>query len=617
MKKDFKRVIAVALSVLLVLGTVTGCKKDQKPVNDEIVTTATPVPDQAVDIPTATPELTQTPEVTDIPDDSQPTEGENPSDTGVADIEIPNDSDNYIIREFNEFLRGEVGASGMNDVSDIFKKQEDYYIYEIGTGFAMELNDRFLDRGWELSAMDYAVIDCEYDGNPDLLVTFTYETADGYDSPYQETMVFTDDMGWLYYVGSFTNYYREFSTINEAGYCCNGGSSGANISSCSYYFLQGYGYKRFMHSEYDIFGISEPMIPQMYLPSDTTVTRWSDEYSDNGGFLEIVSFNENSGDDYDAYLRECYYTFMDFDGNPVMADADYIAECAADGIRVVSGEEMERIIKEKEDEYCLTEEIKNAPEVTDWAPVPKEYWKSDVGVFANLNAMVKDMDMWLDSEGEEYTCYAVTDIDFNRHFELIRATMDAWTGDTYLSFYEVNDDYSGLKKLDYEDQFTYDGDIDGHQPNIVNSEEIREYSGSDGIYYYVIPSTFYYDTLMYSNAVNQNMILGKSYIGDRVEYKGYSGGVDWYTEYNPDDPSEILTESARYYRWDDSECTKEEYERINKDYFEFDPEGYNVMNFNFIPMMVDSEDDETDCFRYLLNSFLGWGGRYVYSPDGK
>lgn len=632
-----KRKLSVLLIIILVIGLLGGCKDKGKDTPEELIpteaegrdntsaptATAAPEPTKEPE-PTAEPEPTETPEPTLEPDPVPEWYKGLTGTAGAAPDRITFTEDparsrewNNCVSEYTEFLNGEENASGayLLECKDLegFRK---FSIYELAEGYRRKIQEEmYLSEAIvNLVGADYSILDVGRGDSPALAVRLIYQEERGVDDTYTELLIFTYNYE-VSLVGCYTSYYRVQTTVNKAGYCVSSGSSGINIYDEYHYGITAENTSEQAYSLCEVCGIGELKLAKGYVPTATTV-ELTEEYSDKGYTMASVYCKSEEPDynNYNGFLRKCYYSFYDFDGNPVLPDADYIAAGEADGIHIVSDEVLQANIRERLNGMGITEEMVNAPVVDDWAPVSKAVWMDRRSYFEQLRTFAGHSDNWLYTEAEcDSVYYSIIDLDEDGRLELVRTEESEYPAGRRLYFYGIDSSYTGVIKLEYDEQFT---DADGNtgilQPAFPNSEEILTFEDYDnGIYYYSVKSTEWASTFAADYVETQNRIFSKKVGEDKIVYEGYSGGVATVTEYEGENAG---AETVRYYRWDDTEISEEEYEEIGKRYFDFYDDVYEIRYVGYASLVKDETFTADKCYNELLDMMKNSYDVYVYSP---
>lgn len=349
-----KRKLSLIITLVMIIGLFAGCRKEE------------PIPPVSASTPFPVQDVTDEPVVTE-----EPTAAVTPAE------EEPHDEASLLAA----FLKGSETAAGLSDISDIFTPGMRYSISSIADILLSDCIDMYGETRY-LSSLNYSMIDCGNDGIPDLALEFTFDDSEGWMAAYIETLVFTCVDGIVYCAGMLDTYERWYSFLNRYGYAFTSGSSAANISTCSEYYFDEYGYKHLIESEDEYMGLAEIKLPMEYLPTDSLVKPASTEEMGNPGYtLSITAFSEfdvsnESNIDWTSavneYLRtSVYYTFYDEEGNCVMPDDDYLATCEADGLNVISSESLEELLNARIASLGMTKDmIKDLSEL-EWTAVPE------------------------------------------------------------------------------------------------------------------------------------------------------------------------------------------------------------------------------------------------------
>ena len=389
-----RRLLSFFLTGVLIIGLLTACSGNSD--KDGV----TPTPADKVTIPTETPteapsvtpdssvELTPSAEPTGEPD-SKPDDVtvtgtvENPENPDSADDNSDRNSELWknTSEMFLKFINNQEYAEGMEGLCEYFSEEERYTLKDIVCGCAQYIYDTTGGVDLSLTDISYSLINSATKNKPNLVIEMVYESD--YDSPHYEKLVFGDNNGVVRFITNLSTYYRGEADLNNRGYYWYVGSSGFNVISAAYYYIDSNNMGRFVYAVDEVTGCAELKIPNSFLPydADSLVLNESEsEYSENGYSLEIFcleQYNEAEYLQYSDYQRSAYYTFSDSESNPVMPDSEYIEACRNEGIRIVSKDEIEKIISERKAELGITEDVVNAPTVTDMKELNVEDYFDD------------------------------------------------------------------------------------------------------------------------------------------------------------------------------------------------------------------------------------------------
>ena len=383
MKKFLKLFCCMMVAALL----VSGCSKDEP--GTETPTGGTPT---VTDEPKVTdePNVTDTPDVTDAPnitDEPKVTDEPAVTDTPVVTdapvvTDEPKVTDEPAVTDtpavtltpeevkaaYEEFIEGKRKAVATTDAG-MLEEGRSYFFDELTEDFGTKLEQNTLP--CVIKSREKAYIDCGMDGYPELAIKLSYERAEYEDSPDDEFIVIRLNGDELNIVTNFAEYYRSFADINEYGYITVGGSGGATTYTNTNSFVTAEGKAVFLWTETGRFGFDKPYFPldAYEIPDDVKeVVAREVGYAEGGNAYEMdrVSFSEYDCDSTDPeeqnryndeYLLNCYYTFVDDDGNNAVTDEEYIKLCNDNIVKLVTKEELDQMRADKAMEYGCTSEI--------------------------------------------------------------------------------------------------------------------------------------------------------------------------------------------------------------------------------------------------------------------
>ena len=464
-----------------------------------------------------------------------------------------------------------------------------------------------------ISEGNYAYIDCGNDGEPELALSLSYFIGDGYFAPAIQYLVIRPVSDELYLITNQEEYYRYGVNMNKYGYFKSWGSGGAALgySGESFVSADGEYFKLFDCDTY--YGLSVPVISPDALPdslSDILVPDdfgYSDDYyyMDSYAFGETISYEDYKEEDWDVYYSDYAtsrsYSFYDMmNEEPVMPDDEYVALCRENGIRIYSGDEIDEMLQARYDAYGVTEEMRSDEE-PDWIPFEV---MDKLSKYAQIKLFVDNSELWLldDSSIADGSLveYAVTDLNRNGRYELIRSEKIYFNPDNTSfcrnRFFEVNEDYTGIEKMDYETEYIWDdggGELGGWEHDLLGTAEKGYFDcywyGSEDQektdYYYVIPTL--YTTEESADYGERKMVLIVKPDGS-IPY--YEGDLGWKF-YN------ASNDSFRYTDEGGIECSEEMYQTGIEETV-FDPKsGWNkdVAYISYVeldPYDMDSVKEE-------------------------
>ena len=405
-----RKIIPFILTGVLILGMLTGCGSNSGNNNavdssaEEITSSEKQPAEKPTVSSTETPKENANPsaepasDVTSKPDDvSQtgnaevPENPDNVSQTGNAEVpENPDDDAEQIKHQwdntvdvFMSFINGQINAEGLEKLCAYFSESETYSLKDITCAYAGYMSDENGGVILSLSDISYGFIKRATADKPILAINLVYESGYEYDESHNEKLIFGENEGKVEFITNISTYYRSQGDLNDCGYYRYIGSAGANLGSSSYYYIDEKNENRFVYALDEVFGLAELRIPDYMLPSDANSlfsTEVGDEYSDPGYTLEIFCFekyNEDIYPEYGDYQRSAYYTFSDFEGNPVIPESEYIDKCKSEGINIVSYDEIEKLIDKRYSELGIDEACVSAPVFSDYKELKVEDYRDD------------------------------------------------------------------------------------------------------------------------------------------------------------------------------------------------------------------------------------------------
>ena len=388
MKKFLKLLCCMMVVTLLISGCSKDEKNDNNPSNGNEVTDAPTVTDEPkvtdepdiTDEPNVTdaPAVTDEPVVTDVPqvtDEPKVTDEPQVTDTPVI-TDTPEITDAPVVTltpeevkaAYDEFIEGKRKAVATTDAG-MLEEGRSYLFDELVEDFGTKLEKEMLPS--VINAKEKAYIDCGMDGYPELVLKLSYERGEYEDSPDDEFIVLRLNGDELNIVTNFAQYYRSFADINEYGYITIGGSGGATTYTNTNSFVTAEGKEVFLWTETGRYGFDKPYFPMdaYEIPDDVkAVVAREVGYAEGGNAYEMdrVSFSEYDCDSTDPdeqqryndeYLLNCYYTFVNDDGENAVTDEEYVKLCNDNIVKLVTKEELDQMRADKAMEYGCTSEI--------------------------------------------------------------------------------------------------------------------------------------------------------------------------------------------------------------------------------------------------------------------
>ncbi|MBO4420868.1 MAG: hypothetical protein J5783_03490 [Lachnospiraceae bacterium] len=388
MKKFLKLFCCMMVVTLLISGCSKDEKNDNNPSNWNEVTDAPTVTDEpkvtdepditdepnVTDAPAVTdePVVTDVPQVTDEPkvtDEPQVTDTPVITDTpGITDAPVVTLTPEEVKAAYDEFIEGKRKAVATTDAG-MLEEGRSYHFDELVEDFGTKLEKESLPN--IITGKEKAYIDCGMDGYPELVLKLSYEREEYEDSPDDEFIVLRLNGDELNIVTNFAQYYRSFADINEYGYITIGGSGGATTYTNTNSFVTAEGKEVFLWTETGRYGFDKPYFPMdaYEIPDDVkAVVAREVGYAEGGNAYEMdrVSFSEYDCDSTDPdeqqryndeYLLNCYYTFVNDDGENAVTDEEYVKLCNDNIVKLVTKEELDQMRADKAMEYGCTSEI--------------------------------------------------------------------------------------------------------------------------------------------------------------------------------------------------------------------------------------------------------------------
>ncbi|MBR3296307.1 MAG: hypothetical protein IKI65_00540 [Firmicutes bacterium] len=263
------------------------------------------------------------------------------------------------------------------------EKDLSYSISSLASSFAEYLSSE--DLQYFIDTVNYAYIDCGADGVPELALSFNFVTSEDY-MDFEKLMIVKAFGDELRLVADTFTAYRTQSWVNEYGLISYGGSS----SAFSYYqeesFVNAEGERIFFYSGSYNMGMEKAVIPGYELPSDIAQDLRDQEltFAEADGYeMDIINFTEydedrwDDEDYYDEYVRNNIFVFSDANGAPVFPEEALLERYRSEGVKIMTYEEIGRMMAEKRSEIGLTEEIEDGsvaewtlldPDTTEWLP---------------------------------------------------------------------------------------------------------------------------------------------------------------------------------------------------------------------------------------------------------
>ena len=544
-----KRILALLLVAMLVMGTLSGCKKNNTDNKGEV--TQTPTPTQEVQ-PTAVPDEILTAQ-----------------------------------QAYAKFVEGELTVEITTGYADLDPSVE-YTIGDLGNFISSEyLSYRLLPQ--KLNGISYSIFDSAEDGAPELAVKYNYIDENYGLIPMDEIVIFGYENNKMKFLTSLRSDGTRNATINTRGLIDRNEVVDEHLIKVRYSYLAPDGTEKPLYAIELMTGVELPIIPGNYLPSD--LQRLGSDQGEEGGELTLSVYNFSAEEEgSDAYLKQNYFVFSDADSNDLPADGSYAEEYAKAGLTVTTMPEVTALVNECLAKEGITEEIKNASRVNWTTASEKAYAEIRSGIDTQIILIANNRDKWFNNTLGDDTFYAVTDLNMDGHLELIRTSMKYNPEETRNRFWQVSPDYRTLEPMEYEGQFTLaDGTEDTHQPTLMSVEEIRSYwNFSYTDYYYVFPSRFNDE----DGETMSRMILNINSDG-KVLYSGNLGEQRF----------SFKDVSTTYFDTNGETCTEERFNDLAGDYFKFDERTWikEVVRIAFVT--ITDTNDLQNLVNMLYNSY--------------
>ncbi len=284
-----------------------------------------------------------------------------------ADIEAKASSNDLYTAFLDDVLEAEVAYD-----SGIISKDAVYTISQLESAtseFNIQMNNPN-----EPNERAYAFIDCGADGNPELLVRFTFHSDDWGD--FLQYFVLKDYDGQLKLIDEEYSFYRYETVMNEYGYFRCGGSGGATLHGYDTFMLDADGKQVFLNTQTEFSGLDRAGVPREYVPESKKELIPEISFAENTDYYytakiyNLVHFDGSSPasdspevqNNYDSWLGENFFAFEDSSGNEVMPSAEDMKAYEDAGIKVMSVREAQKLVDERSVELGLTGTIMNGGE---------------------------------------------------------------------------------------------------------------------------------------------------------------------------------------------------------------------------------------------------------------
>ncbi len=263
------------------------------------------------------------------------------------------------------------------------EKDLSYSISSLTNTFAEYLSSE--DLQYFIDTVNYAYIDCGADGVPELALSLSFVTSEDY-MDFEKLMIVKAFGDELRLVADTFTAYRTQSWLGEYGFISYGGSSSAFSYYQEYSFVNAEGERLFFYSASYNLGLEKAVIPGYELPSDVAPNLRDQEltFAEADGYgMDIYNFTQydaerwDDEDYYDEYLRNNIFLFTDPNGVPVLPEEKLLERYRSEGVKIMTYEEIGKLLTEKRSELGLTEEIEYGnvaewtlldPDTTEWLP---------------------------------------------------------------------------------------------------------------------------------------------------------------------------------------------------------------------------------------------------------
>ena len=339
-----KRLTTIALMAIISATLVTGCGKNPEKEKQA----------ESIVLPSSTSSVAETPE-TDITGTDQQTVTAN-ADSETLYMNYIKNGEGLVTAPDNNRIYSSAGDYSFDDLLDMVSKN-------------IELFDTY-----HIEGIKYSLIDCGLDGNKELAVTCDVCCDDdGRDEFFQPTLIIKDFGGQLKLIDVELTYYRFWTDINQAGYVVYAGSGGAALFVNTIKYIDKDGNVSHVYTMDGNNGLPRAEIPSSYLPEDL---QYDQDWSDGDSYYECDAYNfeEFNWDDskgyeaeYEAYLEEYrnkyFFAFIDPSENYVIPDDITCEKYDSHDITYYDGNQLDSVLKSREAEFGITDEIKNAGEI--------------------------------------------------------------------------------------------------------------------------------------------------------------------------------------------------------------------------------------------------------------
>jgi len=297
------------------------------------------------------------------PDNTLPEPDDNNNDNGNSGF---SEDFSAIKEDYLKFLNDETEAFVTYLYTDYLEFEKSYTYSEM-----IKMIDDSVAEDWgdgrKISEVQYAMIDCGKDGNPEMALYMSIDNGN-YD-PLYEYYIFKFFNGNLCIIDSYSAYYRSMGELNKYGVFYTYGSGGANIGYESYERCNKDGIHEFIYSCSTESEIGEATVVGYQIPSYIDLPEDYPEFHDTAGKITCYSYSfevysyENDGEDdyYNQYLDQFVYVFTDRQDNVVYPEEKYQKIYDQCGFTITDTDGIKNRLDERLDELGMDkEELSNS-----------------------------------------------------------------------------------------------------------------------------------------------------------------------------------------------------------------------------------------------------------------
>ena len=250
---------------------------------------------------------------------------------------------------------------------------------------------------------------------------------------------------------------------------------------------------------------------------------------------------------------------------------------------------------------CACSQLDNPPASVSDTPAPVEATPEPGLDISEQKSLFMDFNTkWSLSDDNKPWFYTFTDLDHNGRLELTTATLQGSGLYTYATYWEINEDYTGIRKC--ETDFT-EGDS---WPDIITGTSDCFYDGDTNLYYYI------FEDLTRSGYMEQHLAKLAICLKDgKVERTQLASDYKLYED------EENFSETIR--DWNGNDISKEEYESAADRFF--DGKAKETVSFDWIKVDDNAIEEPQLVFASDLYSGCGFAhclcdktGIYDFAP---